>query len=307
MNPTKSDALPDFHPSTVIRDWGEGQALRIEDALTGISVFGATGSGKSSGPGRNIAMGYLAADFGGLVLCSKPEERHVWEGWARECGREQDLVIVDKSGRWRFNVLDWEASRSGEGAGMTTNIVALLKEIAHAVKGTESKGGGGDSKFFDDALEHMEGNLVELILFSGLRLSLGLMRDIVLSGPQNLDEAHSEAWREQSVCAAVLREAAANAERLDADMQSDFEECRAYWEVEFPSTSFKTRSIFTLMFSMLTRNFTTRPLSKLFSSDTNVTPEMMFNGRIFIINLPVQEFKLCWDACESSVEILLSD
>jgi len=41
--------LPDFHPQTILRDWGNGQAFHVSDALTGVCVFGATGSGKTSG------------------------------------------------------------------------------------------------------------------------------------------------------------------------------------------------------------------------------------------------------------------
>ena len=55
---------------------------------------------------------------------------------------------------------------------------------------------------------------------------------------------------------------------------------------------------------MLVRPFITRPLRKLFSTDTNVTPEVTFDGRILIIDLPVQEFRLagrvanlCWKYC----------
>jgi hypothetical protein len=49
--------------------------LRIADALTGVAVFGATGSGKTSGPAKHLAYGYLAAGFSGLILCAKKEER----------------------------------------------------------------------------------------------------------------------------------------------------------------------------------------------------------------------------------------
>ena len=41
--PISPDDLPDFHPQTVLRDWGEGQGFRLADALTGVRVFGATG------------------------------------------------------------------------------------------------------------------------------------------------------------------------------------------------------------------------------------------------------------------------
>lgn len=43
---------------------------------------------------------------------------------------------------------------------------------------------------------------------------------------------------------------------------------------------------------MLVRPFITRPLRKLFSTDTNVTPEDTFAGKVIIIDLPVQEFRI---------------
>jgi len=51
------DALPEFHPQTVLRDWGNGNTFRLADAQTGVSVFGATGSGKTSGPAMHLAYG----------------------------------------------------------------------------------------------------------------------------------------------------------------------------------------------------------------------------------------------------------
>ncbi len=98
--------LPDYHPQTVIREWGNGQGFRLADALTGVAVFGATGSGKTSGPAKHLAYGYLAAGFGGLVLCAKKEECRQWQRWAAETNRAGDLVIVNQSGNQRFNFLD---------------------------------------------------------------------------------------------------------------------------------------------------------------------------------------------------------
>src|SRR5882762_2094036 len=122
------------HPMTLLRDWGNGQGFRLFDALTGVMVFGATGSGKTSGPGKHLAIGYLKSGFGGLVLCAKPEERRQWEEWAAETGRSRDLVIIEKEGPYCFNPLEWEASREGKGAGLTMNIVAMLDEIASVIE-----------------------------------------------------------------------------------------------------------------------------------------------------------------------------
>jgi hypothetical protein len=247
------DDLPEFHPQTVIRDWGSGQAFHLSDALTGVSVFGATGSGKTSGPAKHLAYGYLAAGFGGLVLCAKKEERRQWEKWAAECDRTDDLIIVDSSGKRRFNFMDWEASRPGEGGGFTINIVALLDEIAKAVSGNSGKA-GGDYKFWEDALHNLLSNLVDLPVLAGLEVSLPILRSIVSSAATTPAQAIDPQWREKS-----------------AD---------------------KTRSSILLNFSVLIRPLVTRPLRKLFSSDTNVKPEDAFEGKIIVVDLPVQDFKL---------------
>ncbi len=289
--------LPDFHPATQVRSWGQSpydtEGFCLSDALTGVAVFGATGSGKTSGPARHLALGYLAGDFGGLVLCAKKEERRQWEQWARETERRDDLIIIEAGGRWRFNFLDWEASRSGEGGGLTLNIVALLDEIARAVaSGAGRAEGGGDNKFFEDALHHMNTNLVDLPIFAGIPVSLPLLRSIVNTAPQNQEQAKDATWQRESACAAILREAENAVNQNFPENRDDFEECRQYWLQEYPALSEKTRSIITLSFSMLVRPFLTRPLRQLFSADTTITPEAAFKGRIILIDLPVQEYRL---------------
>ena len=43
------DTLAEFHPQKVLRDRGDGVALRLADAQTGVCVSGVSGSGKTSG------------------------------------------------------------------------------------------------------------------------------------------------------------------------------------------------------------------------------------------------------------------
>lgn len=118
------------------------------------------------------------------------------------------------------------------------------------------------------------------------------MRSIVNSAPQNLEQLNDPSWQETSACAAVLREADEATLKAKADIRADFEECRNYWMQEYPVLSEKTRSIINLSFSMLARPLITRPLRRLFSADTNITPEATFDGKIIIVDLPVQEYRL---------------
>jgi hypothetical protein len=282
-----------FDPQSTLIDWKDAQGFTVADAQTGVAVFGATGSGKNSGPGQLLARAYLRAGMGGLVLCSKTDERAQWEQWARATGRSQDLVTVDTGGRARFNFLDWQASRGG-GAGFAVNVVALLDEIAGAVDagapGNEAGGGDGNA-FFRSAHRHLLTNLVDLPLLAGLPVSLPLMRKIANSAPLSIAQRDDPQWQGASACWSALREAERATEK-DPAARIDFEECRNYFEQEFAALSDRTRSVITLMFSMLVRPFITRPLRQLFSEDTTITPEDTFDGKIIIIDLPVQEYRL---------------
>lgn len=285
-------ALPEFHPLTLLRDWGGGEGYRISDALTGTVVFGATGSGKSSGPGKHIAYGFLANGFGGIVMCSKSEEADIWRKWAEETGRIDDLVVIDKEGEWRFNPMDYEGTRSGRGAGIAINLVAMMSEIAGAVRGSAGGGDhGGSDKFWEESLAHMLANLVTLALLAGIPVSLLLLRSILDSAPLTVEETQSEQWQ-KGTCSAILREADLATRQAGDDARADYEEVLSYWMIAYPNLSEKTRSIINLTFSMLVRPFVTSPLHKLFSTDTNITPEDAFTGKIIVIDIPIQEYRL---------------
>lgn len=286
--------LPDFHPATIIRAWGGEHAFTIADALTGVCGFGATGSGKTSGIAKHLALGYLAAGMGGIVLTAKKEERRQWEEWVSLTGREGDLIRFGVDSPYCFNFLEWEAQRSGSGGGLTMNIVALLDEIAGAMAGNVGAAdGGGDNKFWEDALHHMFMNLVDLPTFTGIPVTLPLLRSILVSAPQSSADVSSAEWKERSVCAQILHEADAATRNAGDNIRADFEECASYWLREFPALSEKTRSIIVLCFSMLVRPFITRPLRQLFGlPESNIQPEDCFSGKIILVDLPVQEFRL---------------
>jgi hypothetical protein len=287
-------ARVEWDAQRVLIDWKDGVGFTMADAQTGVAVFGATGSGKTSGPGKLLAQAYLRAGFGGVVLCAKVEEYTQWQEWARAAGRSADLVRVDATGAARFNFLAWEADRAADGAGFSINVVALLDEIAGAIDsggGSGAGDGGGDNAFFRSAHRHLLTNLVELPMLAGLPVSLPLMRAVANSAPLSLTQKDDPAWQEKSACWRILREAEA-ATKDNPDARRDFEECRSYWEQDFPALSDRTRSVITLMFAVLVRPFITRPLRRLFSEDTTVTPEDTFKGKIIIVDLPVQEYRL---------------
>jgi hypothetical protein len=53
----------------VLRDWGNNQAFHFAEALTGVCGFGATGSGKTSGPAKHLAAGEVRFELSPLCAC----------------------------------------------------------------------------------------------------------------------------------------------------------------------------------------------------------------------------------------------
>jgi type IV secretory system conjugative DNA transfer VirD4/TraG family protein len=240
--------------------------------------------------GKHLAYGYLALGFGGLVLCAKGDECPQWKKWAADTGRSDDLIIIDACGKWRMNFIDLEANRQDAGGGFTINIVALLDEVSRAISGTGKA--SGEQKFWDDALHTLLANLVDLPVLADLHVSLPLLREIASSAPTSLEQLNDPKWHETSRCAQVLRDANENTLKADPAIRADFEECQTFWTQTFPALGDKTRSSIMLGFDILIRPLVTRPLRSLFSTDTNVRPEDTFDGKIIIVDLPVQNFKL---------------
>ena len=101
----------------------------IRMACEGAQILGDMGSGKTSGSGKTLAKAMLKAGFGGLVLCKKTDECASWVQYARETGRQDQLLIVHPSQDWRFNFLEYSFTRAGEGAGYVPNAINLMLNL----------------------------------------------------------------------------------------------------------------------------------------------------------------------------------
>ena len=108
----------------------------LRHAYEGVHIFGGTGSGKTSGSGRALALTYLRLGMGGIVLCAKPGEYELWRDYARRAGREHQLIRFHPDGPYRFNFLDYQATVSSDAQGRldTGNIVHLLMQTAEAAE-----------------------------------------------------------------------------------------------------------------------------------------------------------------------------
>jgi hypothetical protein len=260
----------------------------IGQSVEGTLVVGATGSGKSTGSGRCLAMSYLAAGYGGLVLTAKSDERAQWQAYCRATGRLADLQVFSASGDFRFNILDYEHNRKGAGAGLTENLVNLLAEVMEIGERQSGKGGREDEAFWRRANRQLTRNAIDLLVMATGRVSIPDLYRLVVSAPTSLEQVRSDDWRSRSFCFKCLREADA---RPKSDRQRhDFEIVADFFLVEFAGLSDKTRSVILSTFTSMVDVFNRGILRELFCGSTNITPEAIREGAIILVDLPVKEF-----------------
>lgn len=261
----------------------------IGNAFEGTLILGATGSGKSSGSGRTIALSMLRAGFGGLVLTAKADERQAWESYCRETGRERDLLVFGPNEPWRFNFLDYELNRATAGAGHTENIVNLLTTILEVAGRSAGQGSGReDESYWKRAVLQLCRNSVDLLILAKGEISVPDLYKLVISAPTTIQQITSPQWRAGSFCCLCL-EAADKAPKTPRE-QRDLEIVADYFCLELPNLSDKTRSVifstFTSMCDVLNRGM----LRELFSGESNLTPQAAEMGKVILIDLAIKDF-----------------
>ncbi len=140
----------------------EGNSWTTRDASTGLICFGMTGSGKSSGPLRSIAIRFLELGYGGIVFCAKPDECETWEAYAKETNRSKDILKL--SGE-TFSFLDYEFSRPAEeGGGQVENVVAIFLEVVKISK--DKKAGSTNDEYWENAIKQFLRNTISLLVMA---------------------------------------------------------------------------------------------------------------------------------------------
>ncbi len=268
--------------------WSKFDVFTLADALEGVFITGATGSGKSTGSGQAILMAYLRAGFGGLVLTAKAGEADLIRAYCKKAGRLRDLKIFSPSRKLRFNPFDYELKRKGAGAGLTENLVSLFAEILEIAERQGGRGGREDEGYWRRALRQLLRNSIDLLIMAKGSLSVSDLYRIVISAPTNLEQVSSDEWMASSFCYECCN--VVDEKKKTRAQQRDFSIVTDYFLQEFPALSDRTRSVivstFTSMIDVLNRGV----LSDLFAGATNITPDAAVDGAIIVIDLPVKEF-----------------
>ena len=287
----------------------------IRDSVAGgVAVFGATSSGKTSGPGAFLARQYMAAGYGGCVLTTKNTDKDDWIKYARATNRLNDLIIVEPGGMAFFDFLSYEASRS-KASSYTQNIAETLKVV---IRSSEEKSGGKASDpFWENALDQLVFFTIELCLLAYGRLSVRLLHDIALTAPQKGKKPEPGEAKTAFIKAFELaqenvdlqtfqyidaldrynKEKIKRPENLEPMVLANVPDAMRLKGVDqffietYRNLAEKTRSIVSFSWTGFLFALMQDPIYSLFCANSSTfTPEDCWKGKIVLINLPVLEY-----------------
>lgn len=260
----------------------------IGDACQGVQVFGATGSGKTSGVMAWLLKACLRAGCGALLLTVKPGDREFYEQLARETGRSSDLILFGPGHGQTFNFLDAELSRTDRGAGNVANLVRLFGTVIELADRGQRGGGRDEESYWKRTNQQLLTNALELLVQAKGRITIPDLHRLVVSAPTSNEQLQSETWRANSFCFECLREADA---KSTGHHQQDLQLATDFFCLEWPHLSEKTRSIIlstlTSMLDILGRGIVRELLS---ATTTTVRPEMACDGKLVLIDMPIKLF-----------------
>jgi hypothetical protein len=262
--------------------------LSIGDTCENVHMFGAPGTGKTTGSGAAFRDAVLENEWGGWVGTVKPDETANWLRAAKRLGKLHNVIVMAADQPWRFNWMNYEMNRAGHGAGLTQNLLAFteqLGELAH-----RSRGHGQTSEpFWPQASAELQGATLDILRLSLGQVSIEYMQKLILSAPTSLEMATSGTWRQTSLLWACLEEARKHS--LSERDRYDLDAAENYFLQKYAGWSDKTRSSVVAVFSALAAPLDRGIIREIFGTTTNLDPSVIDAGKIIITHFPVSEFR----------------
>lgn len=266
----------------------DADAFAVKDSFEGVAVFGATGSGKSSGPGKTLALAMLRAGFGFLVLTPKRGEAEMWIEYCRLAGRDEDLRLFGPGHPYRFNALNYlYKAPDGRGQGLTDNCVAAIMQLAELRD--RNRGTGGDSQFWYDSAKQLLCSAIDLLGLAGEPVSFSGIAKVITDAAYSPEEVQSKEWQARSLLNALIDKATGRTD-LSEVARTDLGVAIEYWLATFPRMDDRTRSGITATVSSVIYSFQRGHLAQLFDTTTNLSPEDSFRGAVIVLDIPVKEY-----------------
>jgi len=268
----------------------DSDIVRFRDIIEGgCLITGGLGSGKSSTSAKDLALSFLTAGFGGLVLTVKSDETPHWIEYAKQTGRTKDLVIFNAASGHSFDPLAYIWQAGGRAAAQIETVVELFTVLMAVGKVYQPSSG---ERYFEQAVEElMRANLIALSN-AGEPISINNLHRLIASLPIEKGQIDDASWQESSYCSAVIAKLRERRESFSAQQWEDLEIAIVYLLEKWPSLDPRTRSNIESTWSGMASKFTYSPFREMFSSGRfDFTPEQATHERkIIVVDMPVLEY-----------------
>jgi hypothetical protein len=245
-------------------------------------ITGESGAGKTS-LSKIILAAYLRQGWGGVICTYKTDDTARAVALAKATGRENSLIVVRPGGPWCTNLLDFELTREGAGAGLVENIPALLME---AITNASSKGyRASKDDIWDDSVGRNLRHGTLLMHAAGLRVTMDRLVDMADGVPSLHPTTGGLIWPADSLVLECLNRAKARG----ADVAT-VTLCERYFtrQLTQPGSSRFVSSVLQSWLNM--SDFFQFPTVKnlLFAEHPTFTPDVSRKGAIVILDLPAE-------------------
>ena len=262
----------------------EADTLALNALFLGVMVTGAIGSGKTSGSGALLAASCLSAGCGFLILTTKPEEAQEWIERVKMAGRESDLSVIRPDGYLTLDAIAYEFNQPSGGGQFVDNLMGLFKNLLGAL-------GSDHGPTMTDAFWRLSGDellrsLLGVFIAAKIPVTIERMARFLVHAPQDLDAV--EGWRSIPHFGHVLGQAQANART--AEEKDDVERLFEYWTREFCGLPSGTRGCIVIGFTSMINALRSPRIRRLVAGRTTLAPTAPLNGRIVIVDLPINIF-----------------
>ena len=264
--------------------------ILVRDAVEGIFVSGAPGSGKSSNVGTQLIQGLLRTPhMGALVLTAKAEETTNWIRYAEAGGRGKDVIVFNEKSGLVFDPIAYEWNRPGRGAGDAENIVDFFSTLCALGQKEISQ---GHDPFWSRGSEQLMRNVIKLLDLASEPLSIVSIDRCIKSLPTTPGEYEQETWQQESYCAQLIASIKERKDSLSPDQWSDLEFATQFIFKKWPAFDERPRSSLEMTWSGMADKFLFNPFNRIFCSGKyTITPEMTtHDDKIIIVDFPLLEY-----------------
>lgn len=243
---------------------GTKKNFPISEAVRGVQIFGATGSGKTSGSGAYIAQEIISHGIGGLVLTCKKDDYSLWKKFGENTGTSDSFVRIGWDTSHSINIFEFFKSNSDDQENVHIEIADIMKNFFFDREGNESE------SFWTKSRELLVINIIRALVISNEPITI-----------ENIDKIIKELYllKKKPMKAIFIRSLVDECESLDK-----------YFFDSLPSLADETLSSTILTLEVQLGRYTNSRVGKMFMGETNIDPRIMLLGARIVVDTPVERY-----------------